>query len=103
MIDLAKLQTFLQVTQNMSFSEAATHLHLTQPAISHQIKALEQDLGVELFERTGGNLQLTEAGYLLLPRARKLLHEAIEVQQLMDSLEDRIAGRLRIACSNQWC
>lgn len=99
MIDLAKLQSFLQVVQNMSFSEAATHLHVTQPAISHQIKTLEQDLGVELFERIGGNLRLTEAGHLLLPRARKLLHEAIEIQQLMDSLEDHIVGRLRIACS----
>ncbi|MFC1960004.1 LysR substrate-binding domain-containing protein [Chloroflexota bacterium] len=99
MIDLTKLQTFFHVTQSMSFSEAAAHLHLTQPAISHHIKSLEQDLGVELFERSGGGLRLTEAGFLLLPRARKLIHEAIEIQQMMESLENHIVGRLRIACS----
>ena len=99
MIDLTRLQTFVHVAQSMSFSEAAAHLHLTQPAISHHIKSLEQDLNVTLFERSGGGLRLTEAGYLLLPRARKLLHEAIEVQQMMESLDNRIVGRLRIACS----
>jgi DNA-binding transcriptional LysR family regulator len=99
MIDLTKLQTFLHVTQNMSFSEAAEHLHLTQPAISHQIKTLEQDLGVELFERSGGGIRLTEAGCLLLPRALKLMLEAIELQQLLTSLKDQIYGHLRIACS----
>jgi DNA-binding transcriptional LysR family regulator len=99
MIDLTKLQTFLHVTQNMSFSEAANHLHLTQPAVSHQIKNLEQDLGVKLFERSGSNLRLTDAGCFLLPHARKLVHEAIEVRQMMESLEDRVVGQLRIACS----
>lgn len=99
MIDLTKLQTFLHVAQHMSFSEAATHLHLTQPAISHHVKTLEQDLGVELFERSGSGLRLTEAGCLLLPRARKLVREAMEIQQMMESLEDRIFGQLRIACS----
>ncbi len=99
MIDLTKLQTFLHVAQHMSFSEAATHVHLTQPTISHHIKTLERDLGVELFERSGSGLRLTEAGALLLPRARKLVREAIEIQQMMESLEDRIVGQLRIACS----
>lgn len=99
MIDLAKLQTFLHVAQSMSFSEAAAQLHLTQPTISHHIKTLERDLGVELFDRSGGGLRLTEAGTLLLPRARKLLHEAFGIQQMMESLEERIVGQLRIACS----
>jgi DNA-binding transcriptional LysR family regulator len=99
MIDLAKLQTFLHVAQSMSFSEAATQLHLTQPTISHHIKMLERDLGVELFERSGSGLRLTEAGDLLLPRARKLMREVFEIQQLMQSLEDKIVGQLRIACS----
>lgn len=99
MIDLTKLQTFLHVAQTMSFSEAATHVHLTQPTISHHIKMLEVHLGVTLFDRSGGSLKLTEAGNLLLPRARKLVREAIEVKQMMQSLENRIAGHLRIACS----
>jgi DNA-binding transcriptional LysR family regulator len=99
MIDLTKLQTFLHVAQSMSFSEAGTQLHLTQPTISHHIKTLERDLGVELFDRSGGSLRLTEAGSLLLPRARKLIREVFEIQQMMESLEDRIVGQLRIACS----
>jgi DNA-binding transcriptional LysR family regulator len=60
---------------------------------------LERELGTELFERCPGGLRLTEAGCLLLPRARKLVREAIEIQQMMESLEDRIVGQLRIACS----
>lgn len=99
MIDFAKLQTFLHVAQSMSFSEAATQLHLTQPTISHHIKTLERDLGVELFERSGSGLRLTEAGSLLLPRARKLVRETFEIRQMMESMDERIVGQLRIACS----
>jgi DNA-binding transcriptional LysR family regulator len=99
MIDLAKLQTFLHVAQSMSFSEAAAQLHLTQPTISHHIKMLERDLGVELFDRSGGGLRLTEAGSLLLPRARRLVREVFEIQQMMESLSNKIVGQLRIACS----
>ena len=49
MADLVKLKTFLYAAENMSFSEAAKHLHLTEPTISHHIKTLEQTLGVALF------------------------------------------------------
>jgi DNA-binding transcriptional LysR family regulator len=99
MIDLTKLQSFLQVAQGMSFSAAATHLNLSQPTISHHIKVLERDLGVELFERTGNSLQLTEAGALLLPRARKLLRDVVEIEQMLESTEEKIVGSLRMACS----
>ena len=94
MIDLTKLQTFIQVVQSSSFSEAAERLHLSQPTISHHIKTLEQDLGLELFDRAGGRLRLTQAGAILLPRARKLLRDAIELQQLFESLEDKIIGQI---------
>lgn len=99
MLDLTRLQTFLYVTQCMSFSEAAEQLHLSQPTVSHHIKMLERDLGVELFDRSGGSLRLTEAGNLLRPRARKLVQQAGEVRQLMTSLEERVEGQLKIACS----
>lgn len=99
MFDLTKLQTFLYVAQNMSFSEAATQLHLTQPTISHHVKILERDLGVKLFDRSGTALRLTEAGALLLPYARKLMREAFEIVGMMESLEEQIVGQLRIACS----
>lgn len=52
-----------------------------------------------MFDRSGGTLKLTEAGHLLLPRANKLIRQSIELQQMMESLEQQIAGYLRIACS----
>ncbi len=99
MIDLMRLQTFILTAEQMSFSEAAKLLHLTQPTVSHHIKILEKDLGVQLFDRSGSNLKLTEAGRLLLPWAQKLVHQALEVRDLMNSLDDKIVGQLRIACS----
>ena len=98
-MDLTKLQTFLQVVQSGSFSEAAECLHLSQPTISHHIKILERDLGVELFDRTGNGLRLTQEGALLLPQARRLVRDAIQIQQLFESLDEKVVGRLRIACS----
>ena len=99
MIDSAKLQVFLYAAQTLSFSEAARQLNLTQPTISHHIKTLEQALDVELFDRSDPKLKLTEAGRLLLPWARKMVHESIEVKQMMESLHENVAGHLRIACS----
>ncbi len=99
MIDLMRLQAFVYAAESLSFSEAARQLHLTQPTISHHIKALEKTLGVELFQRSGHTLKLTEAGRLLLPFAHKLIHQAIDVQELMASLQENIVGHLRIACS----
>ena len=99
MVDLTRLRAFVYAAESLSFSEAARQMHLTQPTISHHIKALEKTLGVELFTRSGHTLKLTEAGRLLLPFAHKLIHQALEVQELMTSLQEEIAGHLRIACS----
>jgi DNA-binding transcriptional LysR family regulator len=99
MIDLVRLQTFLLAAKHSSFSETAKHLHLSQPTVSHHIKTLENKLGVQLFDRAGGSLKLTEAGHLLLPHADRLIRQTIELQQMMDSLGQRIVGQLRIACS----
>jgi DNA-binding transcriptional LysR family regulator len=99
MIDLKKLEAFLNAAETLSFSEAAKQLHLTQPAISHDIKILEQDLGVELFDRSGPGLQLTEAGRSLVPWARKLIRDSVALQEMMASLQENTVGDLRIACS----
>ncbi|MFN2138691.1 MAG: LysR substrate-binding domain-containing protein [Candidatus Promineifilaceae bacterium] len=99
MIDLIRLRAFVFAAESLSFSEAARLLHVTQPTISHHIKMLEKTLGVELFARSGHMLKLTEAGRLLLPFANQLIHQAIEVQELMASLQEDIVGHLRIACS----
>ena len=99
MLDLMKLHAFVYAAESLSFSKAAKRLHVTQPTVSHHIKNLEQELGIDLFERTGSELQLTEAGRILLPWARKLIRQSIDLQEMMDSLQNEIVGSIRIACS----
>ncbi|NQS91206.1 MAG: LysR family transcriptional regulator [Chloroflexi bacterium] len=99
MVDLLRIETFLHAAENLNFSEAARILHLSQPTVSHHIKNLEQDLGVELFQRQGTAIKLTEAGRLLVPWARRILRDSIEMQDMMESLKEGIAGNLEIACS----
>jgi DNA-binding transcriptional LysR family regulator len=101
MFDLAKLQAFVQATESPSFSEAARRLHLSQPTLSRHIQQLESELGAELFIRTGHELKLTEAGRLLLPLARKLIREAVEIQQLTGSFQDKIVGHIRSHAAQQ--
>lgn len=98
-MDTEKIQTFLCAADNLSFSEAAKQLHLSQPSVSHQIKTLEQDLGVELFKRSSSGLELTEGGRVLLPWARRLIHDSVNLKEIMTSLEEEIVGELRISCS----
>jgi DNA-binding transcriptional LysR family regulator len=99
MLDLMRLTIFIHAAESNSFSQAAKELHITQPTVSHHIKALEQNIGKELFDRSGGRLQITEAGRLLLPWARKLVRDSIELQEMMASIEENIVGQLSIACS----
>jgi DNA-binding transcriptional LysR family regulator len=99
MLDLARLESFVIAAEKLSFSEAAKQLHLSQPTISHHIKSLEQEFDVALFDRSGRQLRLTEAGRLLLPMAHQLLHQSLEVEEMMASCRDEVVGHLRIACS----
>jgi len=99
MIDLQKVETFLCTAEKLNISEAAKQLHLSQPTVSHQIKLLEQELDVALFTRSNTGLKLTEAGRLMLPWARRLLHDTNDLRDMMASLQDDIAGELRISCS----
>ena len=99
MIDIRKLETFLHVAGCASLSEAAKQLHVSQPTVSYQIRSLEQELGVALFDRHSNGLKLTEAGQLMLPWARRLLHDTNDLQKMVTSLQDNIVGELRVACS----
>ena len=99
MVDIQKIQTFLCAAETSSLSEAAKQLHLTQPAVSHQIKLLEQELGTKLFIRSSIGLKMTEAGELLMPWARRLLHDMDDLKDMMSSTEEVFAGELRIMCS----
>jgi DNA-binding transcriptional LysR family regulator len=99
MLDLMRLQTFVYAAETLSFSSAAQQMQLSQPTISHHIKALEESFDVELFDRSAGTLRLTEAGRLLLPQARKLVRQSYEVEQMVASVREQIVGHIRIACS----
>ena len=72
-MELRHLNSFVAVAERLNFSRAAEHLHVAQPAISQQIRALEGELGVRLFERVGKRVRLTEAGRALLPHACLIL------------------------------
>jgi DNA-binding transcriptional LysR family regulator len=100
MMDIQKLEIFTYAAEFLSFSEAAQQLNISQPTVSYHIKTLEKDLGVKLFRWQGGSrLQLTEAARMLLPWARKLIHQSNEIQEMISSLHDGVLGQLRIACS----
>jgi len=72
-MELRHLNYFIAVAERLSFSRAAEELRVAQPAISQQIRALERELGAQLFDRVGKRVSLTEAGRALLPHARHIL------------------------------
>ena len=75
-MNLDRLEVFLRIVETGSMGAASRVLHLTQPALSHSLKLLEEELGTPLFERQGRGLVLTAAGRALEPRARALLESA---------------------------
>src|SRR5579875_2184547 len=72
-MELRQLHYFIAVAQELSFTNAADKLHLTQPALTHQIKLLEHDLNVQLFERRKGRITLTESGRMFLEGTQRVL------------------------------
>lgn len=99
-MDWASLSAFVAVADHGGFSAAAGQLHLTQPAISKRIALLEESLQARLFDRLGRQVVLTEAGRLLLPRARQMLAEAEAARRALQDLGQDIGGRLSVATSH---
>jgi DNA-binding transcriptional LysR family regulator len=99
-MDTQSLTAFLAVAENASFSGAAQRLHLTQPAVSKRIAALEQQLDCKLFDRIGRHVHLTESGRALLPNARKILLDIYEAQRQINDLQGEVAGRLNMGISH---
>jgi len=95
-MDLTLLRAFVTVAREGNLTRAATHLHLTQPAVSLQIKHLQETLGVTLFTRTSHGLVLTRDGQALLPHAERALAAAGDVQRAAAALRHEVRGRLRI-------
>jgi DNA-binding transcriptional LysR family regulator len=95
-MEIYQLRTFVTVAQQGHLTQAAEQLHLSQPAVTAQIKALEEEVGLPLFERTTGGVMMTLAGQDLLPRAQAILLSAREIISHAKSLKGQLTGRARI-------
>ncbi|HYM76192.1 MAG TPA: LysR substrate-binding domain-containing protein [Candidatus Dormibacteraeota bacterium] len=94
-----RLKVFRAVAEHLNFRKASEHLFLTQPAVTLQIKALENDLGVRLFDRSANRVALTSQGSLLLRYARKLAALAAQAEQELGSAAGQFSGELSLGVS----
>lgn len=93
---LKQLKYFDALARHGHFGRAADACAISQPALSVQIKDLEQSLGTQLFDRGAKKVQLTGFGETFAPRAREILRAADELDDLARTMQDRLAGRLRL-------
>lgn len=96
---LAELEIFVAAAEAGSFSGAADRLHLSQPAVSQNIRSLETAFRVQLFERVGRRVRLSEAGSVLLPMAREVLEASLHLEDTMGKFHGEVAGDLIVGCS----
>ncbi|MCD1258390.1 LysR family transcriptional regulator [Paenibacillus athensensis] len=95
-MDLRQLRYFLTVAEEGQVTGAAKLLNMEQPPLSRQLKLMEQELGVQLFDRSGNRLKLTQAGALLRVRAETLLRQFHETVQEVKELDAGVQGVLSI-------
>ncbi|AJQ46219.1 MULTISPECIES: transcriptional regulator CynR [Pseudomonas] len=91
------IQYFLAVAEHLSFTKAAAALHVSQPALSQQVRQLEESLGAQLFDRSGRTTRLTDAGDVYLLYARRAYQELREAKNAIHDVSDLSRGSLRIA------
>ena len=96
-LTLRQLKVFEAVTRHLNYTRAAEELHLTQPAVSMQVKQLEESLGISLFEQLGKRIHLTEAGQEVLGYARTVTQQLDELEGVLNRLKGLSGGRLRIS------
>jgi DNA-binding transcriptional LysR family regulator len=94
-----RLKVFRLVAEHLSFHKAAEHLFLTQPAVTRQIKTLENDLGLRLFDRTTSKIMLTRHGSVLLGYAKKLAQLVSEAERELCCDDNRFSGELSLGAS----
>jgi len=99
-ITLKQLQIFETVAEQQSYTEGAKLLYLSQPAVSMQIKQLEEEIGMPVFDRIGKSIQLTDAGRELLLHARSIHIQLEEAQQSMEELRGIKRGRLHLTMAS---
>lgn len=97
-MDLRVLRYFLTVAKEQSFTKAAKQLHITQPTLSRQLAALEADLGVELFDRSGHGITLTNEGILLKRRALEMVDLEDKIVSEIKDGDGIVDGTITIGC-----
>ncbi|MFD0696952.1 LysR family transcriptional regulator [Paenibacillus sp. GCM10027628] len=95
-MDIKQLRYFIAIAEEKQITAAAKKLHMAQPPLSQQLKLLEQDLGVKLFEKRGRYLQLTEAGTTLYHYAVKITKDMEEAQTEVTQIGSGVRGKLSI-------
>lgn len=100
-MELSQLRTFRAVAESLSFTRASQKLNLTQSAVSHQIKALERELGEPLFIRAKREVKLSDAGRLALEYAERILEEADALRERISGRDHEPRGRVRAAAATQ--
>jgi LysR family transcriptional regulator for metE and metH len=103
MLELRHLRSLAAIADTAKLSGAAERVHLTQSALSHQVRALERHYGVTLFERTGTGLRFTPAGQRLLSLARALLPAVLDAERDIHRLKSDAGGQLRIVLECHTC
>ena len=99
-MNTTQLECFQAVANYLNFSRAAEHLRITQPAVSHQISTLEDELGVKLFQRTSKSVRLTQEGYLFTQYAGEILKLAgLSIARIREC-QETLPTRLGIGCRN---
>ena len=99
MLENFRIRVFRTVAHHLNFSRAAEELLLTQPAVTQQVKALEDELGVPLFDRSGGRISLTAGGKALLPFADKMREVSDQAFAAIAETTGEQAGDLAIGAS----
>lgn len=98
---MSQLRTFRAVAETLNFTRAAERLHLTQSAVSHQIKSLEEELGEPLFIRAKRGVKLSQAGKIALEYVERILDTAETLKQSISGRERTPVGRVRVAAATQ--
>jgi len=100
-MELSQLRTFREVAEALSFTRASQKLNMTQSAVSHQIKALELELGEPLFIRAKRGVRLSDAGRLALEYAGRIIEEADALRERISGRDHEPRGRVRAAAATQ--
>lgn len=101
--DLRQVKAFVALADTQSFTRAAELLFLTQSAVSHSIRSLEQQLEVQLVERAGKRISLTQDGVVFLRRCRSVIHELEMATQEIEALKRWGQGRIRLGATHTLC